>query len=224
MDKLLETAAWPLALAIVAIAFFVVFRSPISELLRRARGVTYGNKSIDLSGGQASVAVERQKETEPPQSELVAPDMVPASHAMPPASEIHAPFEQGIKAALPDNLPRDLEKAWLIRAVAVARVQRAHEINYRTILGSQIALMQLANTSDPPTTAKAREIYDGARAAFPVIYANFAFETWSHWPVMVGLLRTEQTAAGSSLFRITPAGRDFLHYLIDNSLTARRIG
>jgi hypothetical protein len=71
---------------------------------------------------------------------------------------------------------------------------------------------------------KAREIFDQAKATYPSLYQNFAFEAWKQYPVSVGLLRTETTAAGVTLFHITPAGRDFLHYLVDNSLTNPKIG
>ena len=103
-------------------------------------------------------------------------------------------------------------------------VQRIHEINYRLIVGSQLALMLKANTQEPTTVEKARAIYDAAKQQYPEIYQNFTFEAWSHWPVMAGLLRTEQPPSGPFVYKITPAGRDFLHYLVDNSLTTGKFG
>jgi hypothetical protein len=214
---------WPVAVVIVALGALVIFQSPISDAIKRARGLTYGNKSIDLTGASAQVAVEKQKEAEAPGA-IVGKDMVSALHAMPAASEVHEAVEQQIRGSLPPELPRELEKAWLIRWIAIARVQRIHEINYRVIVGSQISLMLLANTPGPPTLAKAREIYDSAKATYPELYATFAFENWYGWPALAGLLRLEQTASGTSVFKITPAGRDFLHYLVENSLTAGKIG
>jgi hypothetical protein len=147
------------------------------------------------------------------------------SHALPPPNEVYAPMEQQIQAALTQiKLPADVEKAWLIRTVATVRVQRAHEIVYRLVLGSQINLMLLANTPTPPTIEKAREIFDQARSAFPAIYNNFEFEAWRQFPVRAGLLQMEVTAAGGTVFRITPVGRDFLHYLVDNALTEGKVG
>jgi hypothetical protein len=227
MEKLLENAPWPLATVAIIIVFLCLFRSPISNLIGRIRRVSYGNKTFDMAGGQATVAVEKQKEVEGPAGTgaLAARDTIPASHMMPPPSELYAPIEQTIQKALTEaKLPIDLEKAWLIRAVAANRIQHAHEIVFRLVLGSQISLMLLANTPNPPTTEKAREIFDQAKAQFPAIYHNFTFEAWRHFPINVGLLRTEVTETGVTVFKITPAGRDFLHYLVDNSLTDGKVG
>jgi hypothetical protein len=224
MEKLSEVFVWPLAVVLIAIACLLIFRSPISNLINRIRRVSYGNKSVDMDGGQATIAVEKQKEPNAAAT-IAASHTIPASHMKPAPNEVYAPFEQRIRAALTAvNLPYDLEKDWLIREVATVRVQRIHEINYRLVLGSQLSLMLLANTSTPPTMDKAREIFDQAKATYPSLYQNFAFEAWKQYPVSVGLLRTETTAAGVTLFHITPAGRDFLHYLVDNSLTNPKIG
>jgi hypothetical protein len=226
MEKLLENAAWPLAVVAIVIVFLCLFRSPISKLIGRIRGVSYGNKTVDMAGGQATVAVESQKEVEGPVGTgALARDTIPASHVMPPPSELYAPIEQTIRMTLTEaKLPIDLEKAWLIRTVAANRIQHAHEIVFRLVLGSQISLLLLANTPNPPTTEKAREIFDQAKAQFPAIYHNFTFEAWRHFPINVGLLRTEVTETGVTVFKITPAGRDFLHYLVANSLTDGKIG
>jgi hypothetical protein len=144
---------------------------------------------------------------------------------MPPPNEVYAPTEKTIRTALTQSqIPADAEKAWLIRTAAVFSVQRAHEITYRVILGSQINLMLLANTPNPPTTEKAREIFDQAKSAFPAIYTNFEFEAWSQYPIRAGLLRMEATTADVTVFRITPTGRDFLHYLVENALTEGKVG
>jgi hypothetical protein len=221
MDKLLENSAWPLALVVIVIVFFCLFRSSISNLLGRIRGVSYGNKTLDMAGSQTTG--EKQKQVEGPVGAV--PDAVPASHMMPPSNEFYAPMEQELRTELAQSkLSPDIEKAWLIRAVVTSRTQRGHEIIYRLVLGSQINLMLLANTPNPPTAEKAREIFDQAKSSFPSMYENFEFEAWRQFPIRTGLLRMEVTAAGVTVFRITPAGRDFLHYLVDNSLTEGKPG
>ena len=227
MEKLLENAAWPLAIVVIAIVFFCLFRSPISNFIGRIRGVSYGNKSLDMAGSQTAGAVEKQKQVEGPggRAAVALPDAILASHAMPSPNEVYAPIEQEIQTALTQSqFPADVEKAWLIRFAAAGRVQRAHEIAYRLVLGSQINLMLLANTPNPPTTEKAREIFDQAKSAFPTIYNNFEFEAWRQFPINAGLLRMDVTPAGVTVFRITPAGRDFLHYLVENALTEGKVG
>jgi hypothetical protein len=72
-------------------------------------------------------------------------------------------------------------------------MQRAYEIGYRLVLGSQINLMLLANTPNPPTIEKAREIFEQAKSSFPAMYTNFEFDAWKQFPINVGLLRTDVT-------------------------------
>jgi hypothetical protein len=141
MEKLSEVFVWPLAVVLIAIACLLIFRSPIANLINRIRRVSYGNKSVDVDGGQATIAVEKQKEPNAAAT-IAARDTIPASHMKPAPNEVYAPFEQRIRAALTAaNLPYDLEKDWLIREVATVRVQRIHEINYRLVLGTQLSLM-----------------------------------------------------------------------------------
>jgi hypothetical protein len=150
------------------------------------------------------------------------PEPVPTGP--PPPSLAIAPVEAEIDAALKTaNLSHELERAWLIRTVALLRVARGHEIAYRLIVGSQLSLMLQANTANPPTMIQAQQIYDGAKKALPDLYQAFPFETWLHWPINSGLLKIE-SAGADQILRITPIGQDFLHYLIDNSLTSPKYG
>jgi hypothetical protein len=84
--------------------------------------------------------------------------------------------------------------------------------------------MLLANTPNPPTIEKAREIFERAKSTFPAIYTNFQFDAWKQFPIRVGLLRTELTTVGTTVFRITPAGVDFLQYLVATGLTDGKLG
>jgi hypothetical protein len=218
----MESLAWPLAVVVCIVAFFTIFRGPISDLIGRARRVGFGNKSIDLATEVQNPAAEQQKTLELPPA---TPEMVPATHVMPPASELTASIESEISNALTtSNFPANVEKAWLIRTVAALRIMRGHEIVYRLIVGSQINMLLLANTASPFNMSQAREIYELAKTTYPAIYTNFAFETWVNYPVSNGLLRIDADGTGPSILKITPLGQDFLHYLVNNSLTAPKVG
>jgi hypothetical protein len=82
MDKLLENSPWPLALVIIAVTFFFIFRPQISAAIDRFRNASFGNKSVDMRGDQA--AVEKQKQVEGPigTAAVGAPDTIPASRMM----------------------------------------------------------------------------------------------------------------------------------------------
>lgn len=223
-EALLTAFALPLGIAVVAIAAMLIFRTPLTNAIGRARRVGYGDKAIELGDGPA-VSAGQQKEIEAPSNAGSPPNAVPASHALPPQSEVLAPIEQEMAKALADlSLPPDVERAWLLRGAAAFRVARGHEVTYRLIVGSQINVLLEANTGVPPNVDRAREIYNAAAASWPDIYRSFAFETWFHFPVNSGLLRIDPAGAGPSILRITPLGQDFLHYLVNNSLTGPKAG
>jgi hypothetical protein len=222
VDKALEILKWPFVIVICVLGSLIIFQNSIATLITRTKRAAYGDKSIDFVDDQPKAAAEQQKKLEAPSAEVA---MVPATHALPPSSEIHAPIEQEIRTAMANaNLPADVEKAWLIRAVAGWRIARAHEVVYRLIVGSQITILLQANTASPPNLNSVREIYDTAKATFPDMYTSFIFETWIHFPVSMGLLRMEPAGTDPAILKITPLGQDFLHYLINNSLTAPKYG
>jgi hypothetical protein len=151
MEKLLENAGWPLAIVFILIAFFVIFRLPISNLIGRIRGFSYGNKAIDMGGSQTTVAVEKQKQLEGPvgTTASTAPDAIPASHAMPPPNEVYAPTEKTIRTALTQSqIPADAEKAWLIRTAAVFSVQRNNLPGNSRLADQSDAIGQHAKPAD----------------------------------------------------------------------------
>jgi hypothetical protein len=138
--------------------------------------------------------------------------MIPATHAMPPPNEVTAEIEAEIGTALRSaSYPPNVEKAWLIRAISMLRIQHGHEVVYRLITGSQINVLLLANTPAAINMTKAREIYDAAAAAFPNIYLNFSFDTWVHYPVNMGLLRIEPS--GQALLELRHVARIFCIFL-----------
>jgi hypothetical protein len=220
LEKVLEILAWPAAIAVIGVVAAVILRAPLARLIDRIRKFNIGKNAIDATGDAPKAAIGQQKETLPPATEP-ATEMVPASHAMPASNVVYHPFEDPVRKNFEQlNLPRELERAWLCRQIAIARVERLHEINYRLILGSQLELMLLARSAAPPDEARARQLYDGAAASFPDLYRNFAFEDWVRFPINAALLYSHR----DGMIRTTPAGEDFLLYLVRNGLTTPKAG
>ena len=129
LETFLIITIWPLVAFIGCIAALFILRSPIIKLLDRARRAGFGDKSIDFSPTTA----EQQKTLEPPTSTAVALS-VPAEAALPQPMEIYTAIESEMTTALETSkYPPEIQKAWLIRAVAVNRVMRNHEMVYRLI-------------------------------------------------------------------------------------------
>jgi hypothetical protein len=219
LETFLIITIWPLVAFIGFIAALFILRSPITQLIGRARRAGFGDKSIDFSPTTA----EQQKTLEPPTSTAVALS-VPAEAALPQPMEIYTAIENEMTTALETSkYPPEIQKAWLIRAVAVNRIMRNHEMVYRLILGSQIELLLAANSAPPPDMTRTHQIFDAAKAAFPNIYSNFSFDAWLHYLLNAGLIKSEQLGVEQFL-RITLLGQDFLHYLVSNNLTNRKVG
>ena len=216
--KILEIFAWPIAAVLIVLVVTLIFRGPLASLINRARRATIRGTSVDF-GSDPSTTVAKQQESK---TVSVAD---PTSLAPPPPSEVYEPIEKELQKTITTiNAAPDVERAWLVRTIAMLRVMHAHEIVYRLIVGSQIALILEANTLASPDTNRARAIFDAIKTAFPDVYANFPFETWLNYPVNQGLLRIEAASTGPATVKITPLGRDFLHYLVNTGLTSGKSG
>lgn len=213
--KLIEALKWPT----VTVIALLMFRSAVTTLFSRAKSAAFGDKSVEFAEPTA-LAIEQKKQTvavveeRPPSSELPPP----------PPPEAIVPFESRIRTALAEShASDDVKSQWLVRALAVAQIQRAHETSYRLILGSQIALLLKLNTGASVRKSDAREIYEQAKTNFPPIYENFSFSDWITWPKNVGLIALSDEA-DDGLVAITPAAKDFLHYLVETGLTGEKAG
>ena len=214
--KLLEALKWP----IVAIIALVMFRSAANTLLSRAKSAAFGDKSFEFAEPTA-VAIEQKKQT----AAVVVEERPPSSDLPPPPPpDAIVPFETQIKAAVAkSNASDEVKIAWLVRALAIAQIQRAHEAGYRLILGSQIALLLKLNTGASVRNVEARELYEQAKKNYPAIYENFSYSDWIKWPKNVGLIAvSDETNTG--LVTITAAAKDFLHYLVETGLTGEKVG
>jgi hypothetical protein len=214
---------WPTAALLGAIAFMAIFKKPISDAIDRIRRI--GRDGADLAPNQKSPA-EQQKSADAATAQTDAPALpVAASQALPPPNEVFAPIERQIQGALAQaNASDEVNRAWLIRALATSRQMLAHERVYRLILASQLHIILEANTGIPVDLSRAREVYERAREQFTDMYAGFDFENWSSFPINQGLLQREALPEGRIVLRITPTGTDFLHYLVQFGLTGQKLG
>jgi hypothetical protein len=215
--KLIEVLKWP-CVAIIAV---LIFYNGIQALMSRIQRAAIGGRTVDFAQPAAIVSEQQQQRqiSKPTSSET------PGGEAPPPApSPALRLIEEPIAAAVAaSNASEEIKRAWLIRGAAIARLERAHEMTYRLIMGSQIALLLQANTGANFDVGVARAIYDEAKAKYPEIYKTFEFETWLNWPANTGLMKIDRDALKSAI-TITDVGRDFLHYLVGGGLTSGKIG
>jgi hypothetical protein len=214
--RLIDILKWPA----VAVAGLFLFHAAIVSLISRAG---FGGKAIDFAE-PAAIASEQQQ-----QRQIAKPESVDTASGIegppPPPSPALRGIEDTIAAAVAaSNGSEEVKRAWLIRGVAVARLERAHETTYRLIMGSQIGLLLQANSATPVDLEAARGIYDAAKATYPEIYKTFDFDNWLKWPANSGLTQLETNASGKTIIKITDIGKEFLHYLVQVGLTTPKIG
>lgn len=221
--KLGELLKWPFVVLVLAVIALLVLKTPVSSLLSRVKRAAIGDKALDFTDSAAIASEQQQKKQieKPTVAEAPSGELPP-----PPAPPALAAVEQSLVDALSaSNASEEVKRLWLIRGIAVAKMERAHEITYRLIMGSQINLLLQANTGVPATMESARTIYDEAKKNFPAIYNTFDFDGWLTWMANTGLVKVEsQGVAGAAKITITDIGKEFLHYLVSAGLTSPKIG
>ena len=92
------------------------------------------------------------------------------------------------------------------------------EMTYRTIFGSQIALLKFLNTTGGHTRADLLRYYEVIKAQFPELYGTYSFEQYLHYLVSQGLI----IAQGPDEYNITIAGQEFLKWMTSASVTENK--
>ncbi|MCC8964909.1 hypothetical protein H8A95_21985 [Bradyrhizobium sp. Pear76] len=217
--KLVDILKWPA----VAVVGLLIFRAALVGLIARVQRAAAGARSLDF-GVPSVIASEQQQQK---QLELAkAPVPAQTEDGPPPApSPALRPIEESIAtAAASSKAPEEIKRAWLVRAAAAARLEHAHEITYRSILGSQITLLLQANAPAPVDMDAARQVYDATKDANPELYKNFAFDEWVRWPATARLMDIRDQPSGKAQLQVTEIGKDFLHYLVRAGLTLPKAG
>ena len=217
LKELLPFLIWPVS-GLIAL---LIFRGPISILISRAIRARHGETSVEFSD-PASIAGEQKKSSA---NQITKDQPRQDEGPPPPPTEAIAPIENHTKNLVENSSSSiEVKLAWVIRGYAQERLNRIHEQNYRLILGSQLSLLLAANTATNTHLTNAKQIYEAARLAFQEIYTNFAFDDWINWPKNAGLIAISNDNPSDPVVSITPAGRDFMHYLVSSGLTNSKQG
>jgi len=200
--------AWPL----VAAGFLIFFRSEIRAAFSRL-------KEVGLSGVKLDSAAPKQVPP-PPATEVIAgtaKDFISGvkqfidSEQLDPAV---ANFRRDLSAYTQN---KDDQLEIMIYAAASANIQLTHERIYRTIFGSQIAVLDGMNAVGGITEEAAKKLYENTVAHSPEFYKSFSFENWIGF-----LLKTNLAKKVGSNYEATAYGRGFLKYVLDMRLISAK--
>jgi hypothetical protein len=204
--KLIEIVVWPSAFIIIVVAFFFIFKQPLSKLISRIKEVSKkGIKTI----------------SESPQK-LVETDQAAVDELMQAFDSI---VLRDIEKTLRQNLDdkgltegSEREKV-LIRHLAASQIQTLFERIYGVIFGSQIELLKHLNSSSIPVNPGDLKIYyDYARTDYPTFYKDYSFEHWLNFLTAHTLVIKEEEG-----YKITNLGRELLAYLVVTGRTGFRL-
>ncbi|HJU20379.1 MAG TPA: hypothetical protein VJ770_28320 [Stellaceae bacterium] len=213
-ELFLKYLSWPVAVIFISLVLVLVFRKPLSELVRRGGlKITKEGLSIDQA---AVAAVSVQSEATPIVSTL---KLDPETERQ--VSELKQMDVPVIIREQKLRIRKDLEKLSLlnnkdetidilIQHLAIQQLLYAVERTYRIIFGSQIAILNHLNVNDPTTERIIQVFYEEAETKFPKAYENYSFDAYLSFLINSNLL----IKTNNVTYMITPLGKEFLQWMV----------
>jgi hypothetical protein len=220
LTSLLELARaavgyWASWAFLFGVAFILVFRRPITELIGRLTRIGRGNWAAEAQeakpeqtapqpiAGNLTQAPEQKADPRTAADELIAQVS---------RNEYVKSREDNLKKALSDRglVPTSPETVRaLITLTASVFVSAEFEALYGTIWTGQIHVLRQANSGPGLTSDQLRVYYDAGARVRPDAYKDYGFESYVKF--LIGQSLLVETAPGK--YAITVKGRTFLLYL-----------
>lgn len=195
-----------MAVVLIFVAFFIIFRKQIIKLFPRIRSIGKGLVALDSEQQKSKVEVDPQKEAE----------------------ALMRQFDNALIREVEDIIKEEFNKKKLlgaegipvlIRSVAALSIAYAFSETYRIIWGSQLSLLDYLNTQKPQPVVALRAFYNLGATQYPLYYTGYSFEQWLGFLKDQLLIRED-----AGLIGITIRGREFLTYLTNAGLTRNKAG
>ena len=195
-----------IAVTVIVIAFFFIFRKQIIRLFPRVKSIGKGLVTLDSEQQKSKSEVDPQKEAESLMRQL--------DNILIRETEDMIRGELGKKSLLGvEAVPV------LIRYVAALYIAYNFSEVYRIIWGSQLNLLDYINSQPTQHPEALRVFYNSGAAQYPLIYSGYPFEQWLGFLKDQLLIRENKGLVG-----ITVRGREFLTYLTTTGLTRNKAG
>jgi hypothetical protein len=206
---------WPLAAVLSIVIAIVVLRAPITRFIDRSNRWKIWPAEIE-----ASDSPHQQLPHKRPPGDLIESALVPYSVVEHPLySQLDRDVGEALSSKYPGNSGAQLAQA--IRLATTNYTEKLHQANYREIFGSQIDFPKHINIRGVADREDAQPFYDEGAASLPDFYSTYTIDRWIGFLQKAGL--TEAVEGGTQI-TLTPAGRDFLEYLIRARLPENRPG
>lgn len=195
-----------IAVALIFIVFFLIFRRQIVDLLNRIKTISKDGVVLDSKRQKSKVEVDPQKEAE----------------------SLMRQFDNVLIREVEDSVKSEFSKKnllgaegvpVLIKFVSALSIAYTFSEVYRVIWGSQLSLLDYLNTKGSQPVADLRVFYNSGASQYPLVYAEYSFEQWLAFLKGQLLIREDNALIG-----ITVRGREFLTYLTTTGLTRNKAG
>lgn len=195
-----------LAVVLIVICFFILFRKQIISLFPRVKSI--GKNGVILDSQQKESINELD-----PRSE---------------AESLMRELDSGLIRELEDNIKDELSKRKLlgiegvpvlIRYFASMSIAYVFSEIYRLIWGSQLKLLDYLNSNNKQSAESLKDFYDSGLVLYPEYYKKYSFEQWLGFLKDQLLIRED-----SGYISITVRGREFLMHLTRMGLSKNKSG
>lgn len=180
--------------------------SRLTDFLGRAESVDVGRSGLTFRAG--STVVSAQSEAPPVSERLKELRNIAVS---PLIQEQEARIQADLTTA---GVAVDERVGLLAKHLAVAQAGWTFEYTYRTILGSQIALLKFVNTAPGSPKSAILPFYERAQEASPDAFKDFPFEVYLHYLKTNALLLEQE-----GRYTVTVKGREFLKWIQETGVT-----
>jgi hypothetical protein len=127
---------------------------------------------------------------------------------------------KNVKLLLANDEPAKVETVdLLIQHLAFAQAVQNAETVYRTIFGSQIALLKRMNLEGSVGPEILQATYADAASRFPHVYAKYPFQNYLNYLLKNGLIETKDQLQ----FSITTDGKEFLKWMTEVSVSENKL-
>ena len=210
---LIGQSAWPL----FCYWLLIKYEADIRTLLPRIRKFNSSGFELDSSAStqNAEEIKKFNKDTDP--KNLKEFTGIARSEAI---AEVELALHKSLEDQVQKSIVEEDDKVdYLIRELAISRLISHFLRVYNIIFGSQIRGLQILNHRGSVSLKDAQDFFDEVKNADPLFYDNYKFEEWLNFLIQAFLIQVE-----GDQIKITPAGFDFLQFILANKLNTEKRG
>jgi predicted transcriptional regulator len=203
LSLLEKVLSWP----VMTLVTILLFRKPLLDLLNRLSTLKVGKDLFCIDAPLPTIQSEKSADTGlESKTSLIEQAKYGESPIVHRYEEL---IQQDLKKLQLDVNPQEAVNI-LVRHLALAQLLNRAEVIYRTIFGSQIALLKQLNIIGSMAREQVESFYNIAKAQFSLLYDTYSFDEYLHFLEAFNLIQTND----NKKYIITDEGKAFLQWMI----------